>query len=75
MGWFTSVDPGVLIATTDEGVQVDLLVVPPGTTSAVAEAVMRQAVDPANRLRAAAMIATLPALVGGDPIDLAGRGC
>jgi hypothetical protein len=74
MGWFASVDPGVLIATTEQGVQVDLLVVPPGTTRTVAEAVMRQAVDPANRLRAAAMIATLPAPVG-DPTDLARRGC
>jgi hypothetical protein len=69
MGWFTSVDPGVLIATTEQGVQVDLLVVPPGTSRDVAEAVMRQAVDPANRLRAAKMIATLPAPVAADPAD------
>src|SRR5438874_8311155 len=30
MGWFTSLDPALLIATTERGDQIDLLVVPPG---------------------------------------------
>ncbi|GIJ48353.1 hypothetical protein Val02_52390 [Virgisporangium aliadipatigenens] len=69
MGWFVSVDPGVLIATTEQGVQVDLLVVPPEATRADAEAVMRRAADPSNRLRAPAMLATLTPTASADRTD------
>ncbi|MEU7872449.1 DUF5994 family protein [Dactylosporangium sp. NPDC049140] len=60
-GWFTTADPAVLIATTDRGDQIDLLVVPPDTAVAVAESAMAAAADPANRLRAPALLAGPPA--------------
>ncbi|MEV0136870.1 DUF5994 family protein [Dactylosporangium sp. NPDC050688] len=56
-GWFSTVDPAVLIATTDRGVQIDLLIVPPDTDAVAAEAAMAAAADPANRLRAAGVLA------------------
>jgi hypothetical protein len=59
-GWFASVDPAVLIATTDRGQQVDLLVVPPSTAAGVAEKAMAQAADPGNRLRAQAILSDPP---------------
>jgi hypothetical protein len=61
MGWFTSLDPAVLIATTDRRDQVDLLVVPPGTAEAAARAAMARAADPANTMRAPAILAAIPA--------------
>jgi hypothetical protein len=57
VGWFASVDPGLLVATTDRGDQIDLLVVAPETPAAAAEAAMATAADPANRLRTAAILA------------------
>ena len=57
IGWFSTVDPAVLIATTDSGDQVDLLVVPPHTPEAVAHSAMATAADPANRLRGPAVLA------------------
>jgi hypothetical protein len=59
-GWFANVDPAVLIATTDQGGQIDLLVVPPVTTAEAAETAMATAADPANRLRAAAILTAGP---------------
>jgi hypothetical protein len=61
MGWFASVDPAVLIATTDSGEQVDLLVVPPATVPAAAERAMAIAADPDNGTRAPAILASLRA--------------
>jgi hypothetical protein len=55
-GWFTSVDPATLIATTYDGDQIDLLVVPPSTATGPAEKAMNQAADPANRTRARAIL-------------------
>jgi hypothetical protein len=52
MGWFTSLDPALLIATTDRGDQIDLLVVPPGTAETAARAAMARAADPADTTRA-----------------------
>jgi hypothetical protein len=72
MGWFASLDPAVLIATTDGGDQVDLLVVPPRTAAAAAENAMTAAADPTNLLRAQAILAaipTLPAPVPGTGAD------
>ena len=60
VGWFTSVDPAVAIATTYAGDQIDLLVVPPRTQAAAADKAMNEAADPANRTRARAILAALP---------------
>jgi hypothetical protein len=56
VGWFTSVDPGLLVATTDRGDQIDLLVVPPQTSEADAKRALATAADPANRKRPAAIL-------------------
>jgi hypothetical protein len=56
VGWFASVDPGLLVATTDRGDQIDLLVVPPQTSEADAKRAMATAADPANRKRPAAIL-------------------
>ncbi|MFF5235466.1 DUF5994 family protein [Dactylosporangium sp. NPDC000521] len=61
IGWFSAVDPEVLIATTDRGDQIDLLVVPPDAPEAVAHGAMVAAADPANRLRAPAVLAAAAA--------------
>jgi hypothetical protein len=65
MGWFSSLDPALVIATTDRGDQVDLLVVPPDTAEAVAREAMARAADPADLTRAAALLADLAA----GPVD------
>ena len=69
MGWFTSLDPAVLIATTDRRDQVDLLVVPPGTAEAAARAAMARAADPANTIRAPGILAAMPAAPDATPED------
>jgi len=51
VGWFTSLDPAVVIATTDAGDQLDILVVPPGTAPAAAGLAMTAAADPADPRR------------------------
>jgi hypothetical protein len=56
VGWFASVDPGLLVATTERGDQIDLLVVPPQTAVADAERAMATAADPTNRKRPAAIL-------------------
>ncbi|MEQ4306281.1 DUF5994 family protein [Plantactinospora sp. B6F1] len=48
VGWFDSLDTALLIATTDRGDQLDLLVVPPDSTAAAAEQAMTTAADPTN---------------------------
>jgi hypothetical protein len=60
MGWFTSLDPALAIATTDNGDQLDLLVVPPHTAEAVARAAMARAADPTNTMRAPDILAAVP---------------
>ncbi len=70
MGWFTSVDPALLIATTERGDQLDLLVVPPGTAQAAARAAMARAADPADTTRAPAILATMPAALIVPPDDV-----
>ncbi|MDW5325115.1 DUF5994 family protein [Plantactinospora sp. KLBMP9567] len=57
VGWFSSLDAALLIATTDRGDQLDLLVVPPGSTAAAAERAMATAADPTNTMRAPAILA------------------
>lgn len=70
MGWFTSLDPALLIATTERGDQIDLLVVPPGTAQATARAAMARAADPAGATRAPAILATMPAALIAPPDDV-----
>ncbi|UWP85451.1 DUF5994 family protein [Dactylosporangium fulvum] len=72
VGWFSTVDPGMLIATTERGDQIDLLVVPPEATAATADTAMATAADPTNRLRAAAILAasrTAPAAERSEGVD------
>jgi hypothetical protein len=57
MGWFTTMDRALLIATTDRGDRIDLLVVPPETATREAEQAMATAADPANVLRAPDILA------------------
>jgi hypothetical protein len=59
VGWFASVDPALVIATTEHGDQVDLLVVPPDTTDAAADGAMARAADPTNAMRAPEILAAL----------------
>ena len=65
-GWFASVDPATLIATTYDGDQIDLLVVPPSTATGLAEKAMNQAADPANRRRAQALLTAGPVAGNSD---------
>ncbi|MFI6261861.1 DUF5994 family protein [Micromonospora sp. NPDC051006] len=58
-GWFDSLDPAVLVATTDRDTQIDLLVVPPSTPAAAAERAMAIAADPANLRRAPDILAAV----------------
>jgi hypothetical protein len=60
-GWFTSLDPAVLIATTDTGDQLDILVVPPQTRPEAANLAMTAAADPADTRRAPDILAALTA--------------
>jgi Family of unknown function (DUF5994) len=57
MGWYTTMDPALLIATTDRGDQIDLLVVPPRTAATAAEQAMATAADPTNITRAPGILA------------------
>lgn len=65
-GWFASVDPATLIATTYDGDQIDLLVVPPSTATGAAEEAMARAADPANRTRARAILTAPRAAQNAD---------
>ncbi|GAB3947158.1 DUF5994 family protein [Micromonospora vulcania] len=61
LGWFDSLDPAVLVITTGQDIQVDLLVVPPTTSTAAAEWAMATAADPGNLRRAPDILAALRA--------------
>jgi hypothetical protein len=73
LGWFASVDPALVIATTDSGDQLDLLVVPPRTAAASADKAMTQAADPANVTRAPAILAAIPPAPAPIPAEDADR--
>ncbi|WP_405427816.1 DUF5994 family protein [Micromonospora sp. NBC_00617] len=60
IGWFDTLDPAVLVATTGRDDQVDLLVVPPATEPEAAARAMTAAADPANRRRAPDILAAAP---------------
>jgi hypothetical protein len=57
MGWYATMDPALLIATTERGDQIDLLVVPPATAATAAEHAMATAADPTNTTRAPGILA------------------
>jgi hypothetical protein len=59
IGWFASVDPALAIATTEHGEQLDLLVVPPGTTEVRARDAMERAADPTHTTRAPGILAAI----------------
>jgi hypothetical protein len=69
MGWFTSLDPALLIATTERGDQLDLLVVPPDTAEAAARAAMARAADPADTTRAPDILTAMPTSPDAVPAD------
>lgn len=52
LGWFASMDPALLVAITDRGDQIDLLVVAPVTPKAAAQLAMATAASPGNLKRA-----------------------
>jgi hypothetical protein len=69
-GWFTSLDPALLIATTDTGDQLDILVVAPHTAADAAHRAMTAAADPADTRRAPVILAALTAATAAsDPRD------
>ncbi|MER7284023.1 DUF5994 family protein [Dactylosporangium sp. NPDC000244] len=71
-GWFSTVDPAMLIATTERGDQIDLLVVPPEANAATADIAMAAAADPDNQQHAPAILAaslTTPTVARGEGID------
>ena len=57
VGWFTSMNAALLVATTDGGDQLDLLLVPPSASETVAEHAMTDAADPSNMEHAADLLA------------------
>ena len=61
LGWFTTLDPALAIATTERGDQLDLLVVPPNTAETAAQRAMERAADPADTTRAPAILTAVSA--------------
>lgn len=59
LGWFTSLDANLLIATTGTDHRVDLLVVTPGTPAAAAAAAATMATEGAPTVRAATIRAAV----------------
>lgn len=57
VGWFTTLAPSLLVATTERGEQIELLVVPPSASAAAAQRAMTTAADPTNTLRAPDILA------------------
>jgi hypothetical protein len=62
LGWFASVDAALVIATTEHGAQLDLLVVAPGTAQDAARRAMARAADPADTTRAPDILLTTTAV-------------
>jgi hypothetical protein len=57
VGWFRSMDPHVLTVTSSAGAdRLDLLIVPPGTATAVAERAIAAAVGIGNTRSASAVL-------------------
>jgi len=68
IGWFASLDTGLLIAATDTGDQLDILVIPPQTAADAANRAMTAAADPTDTRRASDILAALTA-PAPDPVD------
>lgn len=73
LGWFASVDPALVIASTERGDQLDLLVVPAHTPEAAARTAMSQAADPANTIRAPDILAAIPARLARQSVAATAR--
>ncbi|MEV4756375.1 DUF5994 family protein [Micromonospora sp. NPDC049559] len=75
VGWFHSIDIALLVATTERGDQIDLLVVPPTTAATTAENAMRAAADPADKHHASHVLAAaIAATEGGEDPAAPGTG-
>lgn len=75
-GWFASLDPALLVATTETGDQIDVLVVPPSTEDGAANDAMARAADPDDTARAPEILAALSkesVAVGASRDESAGR--
>jgi hypothetical protein len=70
VGWFTTLAPTLLIAATDRGEQIELLVVPPSASAAVAKRAMTTAANPTNIMRAPDILAAKPGATGSDGAKL-----
>jgi hypothetical protein len=60
VGWYVSLNPALLVATTDTGAQLDLLVVPPTASASEAEQAMSAAADATN-------VRSAPDILAGRP--------
>jgi len=67
LGWFTTLDAELLIATTDGDQRADLLVVSPEASSAAADAAMIMASSGPDALTAAAVRAAMSTQSPGSP--------
>ncbi len=68
LGWFRHLDPHLLNLTGDPGRgRLDLLVVPPETTSAAAERAFTAATDRANHDEPTQLLAGVDAPAGSQP--------
>jgi hypothetical protein len=67
LGWFTTLDANLLIATTGTDQRVDLLVIAPDTSTARATAAANMATDGAPTLRPAAILAALSTRAPSQP--------
>ncbi|WP_446220461.1 DUF5994 family protein [Micromonospora sp. IBHARD004] len=60
LGWFTTPGAALVIVTGPRDLRIDLAVIPPETTYAVATAALLAASRPGNTTRAADILPTLP---------------
>ena len=67
LGWFTTLDANLLIATTGTDRRVDLLLVPPTATAAFAAAAATMATDGNPTLRPAAIMAAIATRAPSQP--------
>lgn len=61
LGWFVTLGPALMVAMTDEGDQLELLVVPPSASAVVAHHAMAVAANSSNTRRAPDILATASA--------------
>src|SRR5258708_33174521 len=56
---FSTAEPSLLVAITESGEQISLLIVPPDAKASSARVGLAKSADPANRLQAPAILAAL----------------